>query len=86
MGGNFRSFRPDEGLALPAGSLFESLYDGLKVEGDVAEHPQVAGPVSQNSPDPGCGMAVEGLMEMWKESIENEKLIQELAGAVDGLE
>jgi len=28
-------------------------------------------------------MAVEGLMEMWKESIENEKLIQELAGAVD---
>jgi hypothetical protein len=85
LGGNFRSFRPDEGLGLPAGSLFESLYDGLKVEGegDVLEHPQVAGPVSQTSPGPGCGMAVEGLMEMWKESIENEKLIQELAGAVD---
>jgi hypothetical protein len=98
LGGNFRSFgegqsSPYSSLAalresprlpcLPAGSLFESLYEGLKVEDDVEEVPSVAGPVSQSSPGPGCGMAVEGLMEMWKESQENERLILELAGAVD---
>lgn len=59
----------------PVGSLFESLYEGLEVAGNAPEHPPVAGP--------GYGMAVQGLMQMWQESIENEKLIQELAGAVD---
>jgi hypothetical protein len=32
---------------------------------------------------PEYRIAVQGLMQMWQESIENEKLIQELAGAVD---
>lgn len=39
--------------------------------------------VMQTAPGPGCGLAVEGLMQMWQESVENEKLIQDLAGAVE---
>jgi hypothetical protein len=67
--------RTPEGLRLPVGSLFESLYEGLEVAGNAPEHPPVAGPEYR--------IAVQGLMQMWQESIENEKLIQELAGAVD---
>lgn len=67
---------------MPAGSLFDSLYDGLTVEGAAAVA-AVAGPVMQTAPEAGCGVAVEGLMQMWQESIENEKLILELAGAVE---
>jgi hypothetical protein len=84
LGGNFQTYDEDrfppfprtpEGLRLPVGSLFESLYEGLEVAGNAPEHPPVAGPEYR--------IAVQGLMQMWQESIENEKLIQELAGAVD---
>jgi len=81
-GGNFRSSGA-EGHAnststscpeLPAGSLYESLYEGVNVAGTAV----VAGPFS-----PGYGIAVEGLMDMYKETKENEQLILALANAVD---
>jgi len=86
LGGNFRSFGAEGDTnstspgcpQLPAGSLFESLYHGVNVAGTAA----VAEPFSPGGAT-GYGMAVEGLMDMYKETRENEQLILALANAVD---
>jgi len=86
LGGNFRSFGAEGDTnstspgcpQLPAGSLFESLYHGVNVAGTAS----VAEPFSPGGAT-GYGMAVEGLMDMYKETRENEQLILALANAVD---
>ena len=64
---------------LCTGSLFDSLYHGLKADGDGSGDED-----AEVLPTPGRGMAAEGLVEMWQESLENEKLILELAAGAMG--
>jgi hypothetical protein len=71
---------------LPAGkSLVEFLYDGLRCQGAVEGEKmlEVEGSIERSGcGDEGCRMAVDGLMSMREEWVENEKLILALADAV----